>query len=221
MNFKQAHSSNFKTGRTKPIKYIVIHYTANNGDTAQNNADYFSRTPNLSSSAHYFVDESNVWQSVLDKDTAWHCGGNTYKHKDCRNANSIGIEMCSRKDATGKYYFKDEVVKRTIALTKEIMRKYNIPVTNVIRHYDVTGKICPAPFVNDEKKWRDFLSKLSASTTKKLENGNDIVWELMNGKYKIKIDDAKRAIKALDKAKTDPDYMSLYWIIYKVVNGNG
>lgn len=221
MNFKQAHSSNFKTGRTKPIKYIVIHYTANNGDTAKNNADYFSRTPNISASAHYFVDEKEVWQSVLDKDTAYHCGGNTYKHNECRNANSIGIEMCSRKDATGKYYFKDEVVKRTIALTKEIMKKYNIPVTNVIRHYDVTGKICPAPFVNDEKKWRDFLSKLSASTTKKLENGNDIVWELMNGKYKIKIDDAKRAIKALDKAKTDPDYMSLYWIIYKVVNGNG
>lgn len=221
MNFKKANSSNFKVGRTKPIEYIVIHYTANNGDTAKNNADYFSRTPNLSASAHYFVDENEIWQSVQDKDTAWHCGGSTYIHKSCRNANSVGIELCSRKDASGKYYFKNEVVERAIALIKDLMKKYNIPATNVIRHYDVTGKICPEPMVYDEKKWTEFLSKLSSPSVKKLETGNDIVWELMNGKHKIKIDDAKRAIKALDKAKTDPEYLSLYWILYKVVNGNG
>lgn len=221
MNFKQANSSNFKVGRTSPIKYIVIHYTANNGDTAKGNADYFNRTPNLSASAHYFVDENEVWQSVLDKDTAWHCGAKTYLHRECRNSNSIGIELCSRKDTKGNYYFKDEVVNRAIALTKELMKKYNIPVTNVIRHYDVTGKNCPAPMVNDEKKWKDFLSKLSTSSVSKLTSGNDIVWELMNGKHKIKIDDVNKAVKALDKAKNNPDYMSLYWILYKVVNGNG
>lgn len=221
MNFKQANSSNFKVGRTSPIKYIVIHYTANNGDTAKGNADYFNRTPNLSASAHYFVDENEVWQSVLDKDTAWHCGAKTYIHRECRNSNSIGIELCSRKDTKGNYYFKDEVVNRAIALTKELMKKYNIPVTNVIRHYDVTGKTCPAPMVNDENKWKDFLSKLSTSSVSKLTSGNDIVWELMNGKHKIKIDDVNKAVKALDKAKNNPDYMSLYWILYKVVNGNG
>lgn len=56
---------------------------------------------------------------------------------------------------------------------------------------------------------------------KKLETGNDIVWELMNGKHKIQISEVDRAIKALDKAKNNADFMSLYWIIYKVVNGNG
>lgn len=221
MDFKQAHGTNFRVGRTKPIQYIVIHYTSNNGDTAKNNADYFTKKLDKPSSAHYFVDEKEIWQSVKDNDTAYHCGANTYKHKTCRNDNAIGIELCSRKDATGKYYFKDEVVERAIALTKELMKKYNIPVANVIRHYDVTGKICPAPFVNDEKKWRDFLSKLSAHNTKKLESGNDIVWELMNGKHKIKIDEPAKAVKALDKAKNDPDFLSLYWILYKVVNGNG
>lgn len=54
-----------------------------------------------------------------------------------------------------------------------------------------------------------------------LETGNDIVWELMNGKYKVKIDDVSRAIKALDNAKKNAEFMSLYWIIYKLVNGNG
>lgn len=221
MDFKQAHSTNFRKGRTQQIKYIVIHYTANNGDTAKNNVDYYARQGNLSASAHYFVDENEVWQSVKDNDTAWHCGGNKYVHKTCRNDNAIGIELCSRKDSKGNYYIKDEVVNRTIALTKELMKKYNIPTTNVIRHYDVTGKICPAPMVNDEKKWRDFLSKLSTSSVNKPESGNDIVWELMNGKHKIKITEVTKAVKALDKAKTHPEFDSLYWIIYKVVNGNG
>lgn len=55
----------------------------------------------------------------------------------------------------------------------------------------------------------------------KLETGNDIVWELMNGKHKIKINEVQKAINALNKAKADPNFNSLYWIIYKVVNGNG
>lgn len=55
---------------------------------------------------------------------------------------------------------------------------------------------------------------------KMLETGNDIIWELMNGKHKIKISDVKRAVNALDKAKNSQEYMSLYWILYKLVNGN-
>ena len=220
MVFKSAHASNFKRGRTSSVKYIVIHYTANNGDTAKNNLNYFANNQNLSASAHYFVDENEVCQSVKDGDTAYHCSAKTYKHKYCRNSNSIGIELCSRKDSNGKYYFKDKTIANAVAITKELMQKYNIPVANVVRHYDVTGKICPAPMVNDEKLWKEFLSMLS-NEKKPLESGNDIIWELMNGKYKVKIDDVPRAVKALDKAKTNQEFMSLYWILYKVVNGNG
>lgn len=55
---------------------------------------------------------------------------------------------------------------------------------------------------------------------KKLETGNDIIWELMNGEYKVKIDDVKRAVAALDNAKDSEEFMSLYWILYKLVNKN-
>ena len=216
MNFKQAHVSNFTRGRINPIEYIVIHYTANDGDTAKNNADYFANNANLSASANYFVDEITEWQSVKDNDTAYHCGAKTYKHKACRNHNSIGIELCSRRDGNGNYYFKDETIKRAAALTKELMKKYNIPIENVIRHYDVTGKICPAPMVNNEKLWKEFLSMLSENP--KLETGNDIVWELMNGKHKIEITEVQRAIKAIDDAKNNANFSSLYWILYKLVN---
>lgn len=148
------------------IDYIVIHYTANNGDTAQGNCSYFSRTGNLQASAHYFVDENETLRSVEDRDIAWHCGANTYLHKYCRNANSLGIEICSRKDASGRYYFLDETVRRAAELTLSLMEEYSIPAENVVRHYDVTGKICPAPFVNDETQWLNFKERLEMTQDK-------------------------------------------------------
>ena len=71
--FKQAAQGNFSPGRPDFIRYIVVHYTGNSGDTAQNNLDYFARTK-TGTSAHYFVDAQGAGQSVLDTDTAWHCG---------------------------------------------------------------------------------------------------------------------------------------------------
>lgn len=219
MNFIQCNAANYKSGRTSGIKYIVIHYTANHRDTAKNNAVYFNRAE-VKASAHYFVDEKEVWQSVKDTDTAYHCGTTgTYKHPSCRNGNSLGIELCSMKDNNGNYYFKDETIKNAAELTKTLMAKYNIPAENVIRHYDVTGKVCPAPMVKDANLWSEF-KKMITTNKKKLETGNDIIWELMNGKHKVKIGDVKRAVVALDKAKNSQEYMSLYWILYKLVNGN-
>ena len=86
------------------------------------------------------MDENEVWQSVRDADIAWHCGTRgTYFHPYCRNANSIGIELCSRKNGE-KFYFMPETVRRAQALTRELMAKYGIPLENVVRHYDVTHK---------------------------------------------------------------------------------
>lgn len=70
------------------------------------------------------------------------------------------------------------------------------------------------PYITYEKE-------TNKKESKKLETGNDIVWELMNGKHKVEINEVDRAIKALDKAKNNPEFASLYWILYKVVNGNG
>ncbi|MGI5824522.1 MAG: N-acetylmuramoyl-L-alanine amidase family protein [Bacillota bacterium] len=159
-NFLQAAAGNYKAGRSQKIKYIVIHYTANNGDTAKGNAVYFHNNRTLQASAHYFVDEKEVWQSVKEGDTAYHCGGKTYRHKECRNANAIGIELCSRKSGGGKYYFKSETVDNAAELTRSLMEKYGIDREHVIRHYDVTGKNCPAPFVEDITQWQNFKNKL-------------------------------------------------------------
>ena len=92
-----------------------------------------------------------------------------------------------------------------------------------IRLKGTSTTIDPFAFFNIPNKTFDSYNAIAkkATTVKKLESGNDIVWELMNGKYKVEITEPERAIKALDKAKNDADFMSLYWIIYKMVNGNG
>ena len=158
---KPCHRSNYTAGRGgNHIRYIVIHFTANNGDTAQNNCTYFGGA-SRGASAHYFVGDDGIYQSVKDNDRAWHCGGTTkYKHPHCRNMNSIGIEMCSRKDQNGQYYIKDNIISDTVELTRFLMDKYNIPIENVIRHYDVWSKQCPEPFVRNTKLWTDFKSRL-------------------------------------------------------------
>ena len=157
-------TKNFDSGSINRIKYIVVHFTANNGDTAYGNTNYFKSY--RGASAHYFVDENSVYQSVEDKNIAWHCGAKKYKHSTCRNSNSLGVELCSRKDSKGNFYFMDKTVYNAVELVKMLRAKYNVPIANVIRHYDVTGKNCPEPFVRDIKAWQNFKNRLEEKVVK-------------------------------------------------------
>ena len=90
-------------------------------------------------------------------------------------------------------------------------------------HRWFAATLCPGDYLYNlhGQIAKDVNAQLKKSTPVKLESGNDIVWELMNGKHKIKISEVSRAVNALDKAKNNPEFSSLYWILYKVVNGNG
>lgn len=141
------------------IEYIVIHFVGG-VSTAKNNADYFY-DKYIGASSHYFVDQISTWQVVYDSDDAWHCGTmGGYKHPRCRNANSIGIEMCCKVDAKGNWYFEEDTIKNTIDLVKQLREKYNIPMENILRHYDVTGKNCPEPFVKSPSAWIKFKEQI-------------------------------------------------------------
>ena len=170
MEFVSCDPSNYRAGRTQPVRYIVMHYTANNGDTARNNCDYYHRVGGLQASAHYFCDEYGAMQSVLECDTAWHCGARAYWHPECRNGNSIGIEMCSRKRADGSYYILPETVANAATLAKGIMQRYGIDTEHVVRHYDVTGKRCPMPWVDDPAQWAAFKAMLTTNTDEEDED---------------------------------------------------
>lgn len=191
---KNISKFNFNSGTINRIKYIVIHYVGATG-SAKANCEYYAGG-DRGASAHYFVDfNGDVYQSVEDKNIAWHCGSKVgYKHPICRNANSIGIELCCRTTgdptkADDKWYFEDATVASAVELTMALMRKYNIPAENVIRHYDVTGKTCPAPYVFNNKKhtWTEFQKVIKGGSTSTSKNQNqtnsqknidEIAWDM-------------------------------------------
>lgn len=153
-----------RASRTKAnIRRLVIHYTGNKGDTAKSNCAYY-HDAYRGASAGYFVDDASTYQCVEDKNIAWHCGTSGKYYNACRNSNSIGIEMCTKWNGSD-YYISEATVARTIKLAEMLMLQYDIPIANVCRHYDVTHKICPRPFVNDAALWADFIARLSTAVS--------------------------------------------------------
>lgn len=151
--------SNYGSVRSCGVQYLVIHYTAGHNDTARDNGKYFARE-HVGASAHYFVDEGEIVRSVPEEYVAWHCGGNYYRHPGCRNANSIGIEICT-KEKNGTCWFAPEAMRLAKELVRSLMERYEVPAENVLRHYDVTGKICPAPFVGQgQTAWEQWKGGL-------------------------------------------------------------
>lgn len=177
---RRANRNNYGLSRNiKNIKYIVIHYTANDGDSDEANGNFFA-TRIVKASAHYFVDDDSITQSVPDNYIAYSVGGSKYTscsitgggkyYKKCTNSNSISIELCDVVK-NGKIYPSAKTIANAIELTKLLMKKYNIPASNVIRHFDRTGKSCPAYWCGSDTKnklWlTEFKNKLTTTTVNK------------------------------------------------------
>lgn len=165
-----ASSTNYGGQRsTSSIKFIVIHYTANDGDSAQGNGKYFQGA-NRKASAHYFVDDNTVVHSVPNDRVAWSVGGSKYNNGGGRlygiakNANTLNIELCDT-NKNGAVKATNATIENALVLTRELMKKYNIPAANVIRHYDCTGKNCPAYWVNNATWENEFHGKLTGTST--------------------------------------------------------
>lgn len=154
---------------TSNIKYIVLHYTGCKRDTALNNCKYF-QGGNRHASAHYFVDGGTyIYRSVPDDYVAWSVGGyygndkgGAKYYKKCTNANSISIEMCNSVDKV-----PEDTYEQVIELVKYLMKKYNVPVSRVIRHQDVSGKHCPLPWIGEDNKlWKQFKEDIVSEVKK-------------------------------------------------------
>lgn len=157
--------------KNENIKFIILHYVGA-VSTAKNNADYFYSVYR-GASAHYFADDKEIWQVVEDNDAAWAIGADKY-YTDARNSNSISVEMCCYTMKNGNINVAKEVEEKAVELVKMLMKKYNIDVNHVIRHYDATRKNCPAPFVSDQERWNNFKKKLQEqSTTEKSPDKNN------------------------------------------------
>lgn len=149
------------------IKYLVYHYTGNDGDNDESNGKHFHNHI-VKASAHYFVDDDSVTQSVPDNYIAYSVGGRCQSnhhplYKVCTNSNSISIEMCDC-NKNGVVEITDKTIENAIELGRVLMKKYNISIDRVIRHYDVNGKACPNcnGLLNDAN-WNAFKSRLTGA----------------------------------------------------------
>lgn len=157
------------------IKYLVIHDTgnANKGAGALAHRNYVENNAR-GASAHYFVDDKVIVQFVGDSSSAGSVGDGKGKY-GITNANSLSIEMCINSDAD---YAK--TYKNTVELTKNLMKKFNIPIDRVVRHYDASRKSCPNHMKqNNWSKWWRFKEDIQKpiewqiDLSKDSEFGND------------------------------------------------
>lgn len=134
---------------SEKITGIVIHYTANPGSTAQNNRDYFNglqETHITKASSHFVVGlEGEIVQCVPTWEIAY--------ASNERNKDTVSIECC-HPDESGE--FTKETYQSMVQLTAWLCEKFGLDEEDVIRHYDVTGKICPKYFVENEEAWTEF-----------------------------------------------------------------
>lgn len=191
--------ANYGTKRdVNNIKHLVYHYTGNKGDRAESNGNYFKNN-RVMASAHYFVDDNEIIQSVEDCYIAWAVGGRKYPnciatgggmfYGVATNSNTIHIEMCGDRNGVASAKTQENAIE----LGKKLMKKYSIQLTNIIRHFDVTGKECPAYFCctkENNKKWEEFKVRLAGGD--KIENSkkkkdNKKVADKGNEEYKVKI----------------------------------
>lgn len=161
---RRISSYNFSNRNGNSIKYIVLHYTGNRGDTAKNNVDYFYGG-NRNASAHYFVDDNSIWQCVEESNAAWAVGDGRGAY-GIQNQNSISIEMCCNSNGV----ISEKTENDALELVKYLQTKYNISNDNVVRHYDASRKLCPNWSSNNWSRWWSFKSKLSGNSSNVVDN---------------------------------------------------
>ena len=149
-------------------QYIAIHYLGVVGQSHELASD--------GTGAHYYIYwDGTIYQRCSHDAIVWAVGTAGYytqKHPVARNANTISIEMCCKCDGDStsaddpKWYFTEATQEACVWLVKKLRRELDIPVENVLRHYDIVNKVCPAPYVHNNKyrtswTWSEFKSRIS------------------------------------------------------------
>lgn len=179
----------------KKNKYIAIHYTAG-GSSAPGRALSMKNSweKTRRASADFGVDDRDIVQfnPDLTKYKCWSvgdakksAGGGGQLYGKATNANTISIEICSnlKKGYSASkvnhegWFYTEAALNNAVKLVKILMKKFNIPIENVVRHYDISGKICPGIVgwnnytlydkdgnklkkQNDSSEWKKFKERL-------------------------------------------------------------
>lgn len=159
--------------KLKEVRKLIVHWTANPGATAANHFSYFDKSIIASkryASAHIFVDKTEAICIIPLNEVAYAANdnqqmvnGKPYRgvSEIAPNANylTISVELCVEKDGT----FAKETLDRAVDVFAELCTTYKLdPNCDIVRHYDVTHKNCPAPWVADSKEFADFKARVNA-----------------------------------------------------------
>lgn len=154
-------------------QYIAVHYLGVVGQDHELASD--------GTGAHYYIYwDGTIYQRCSHDAIVWAVGTAGYytqKHPVARNANTISIEMCCKCDGNSanaddpKWYFTQETQEACVWLVKKLMKDLGIPAENVLRHYDIVNKVCPAPYVHNNKyrtswTWSEFKARLTEQPAK-------------------------------------------------------
>lgn len=204
LEFKYLQTTNTKQysrnrRSTCSIKYIVIHDTGNYSKTAGAMGHYrYLNNASRPGSAHFYVDDKLAIQTVGDTMVAWAVGDNQGHGKALNgvtNSNSISIELCV--NGASNY---DKAYYNVVELTKNLMKKFNIPPANVCRHFDVSRKTCPNSMkANNWAKWWEFKELIKQPIELIIDTDKDSIARPAN-----KVEDEK------DKEVIEVDY-SNHW----------
>ena len=152
------------------IKKVVVHWVGNANTSATANRNYFNNlkdTHKTSASSHYIIGLNGEIMCIPEKEVAFHSGSYSMNRK------SIGIENC-HPDWDGK--FNDKTYNSLVELCADILDRYNLDASALIRHYDVTGKQCPKYYVKNADAWKKFKSDVAkklGQEVKEEEKGSD------------------------------------------------
>lgn len=143
--------------KLKKVKGIVIHYTANPGTGAEANRDYFESRKDQEDatvnkvSSHFIIGlNGEIIQCIPLNEIA-------YASND-RNQDTISIECC-HPGKNGR--FNKKTYHSLVKLCAWLCSQYEIAdKTDIIRHYDVTGKLCPLYYVKHPSKWETLKSDI-------------------------------------------------------------
>ena len=172
------------------IEWIVVHYTGmvvTQGDP--DTASWAIARSKRAASTHYLVgdrgDRADILQLLPVKYAAYHVGAkDDSKLIPCYNGNSIGVYLCECKMdfssdsvSCNDWYFTPQTLTNGARLIAYLAQEHGIPTDHIVRHYDVTHKRCPRPFVgtdinaytgqSHESAWREFVRTIDA-----LRNGD-------------------------------------------------
>ena len=138
------------------VKNIFVHYTANPGTSAANNRSYFANLPitkERAASAHYIIGyEGEIIQCIPSDEQAFAVIS--------RNEDSLSIECCYLDKEEGK--FTQETYDSLVHMLAWLLQEYDLKSSDILRHYDCGGKLCPLYYVEHEDAWEKLLADVDA-----------------------------------------------------------